>query len=152
MASVTLNQELDSLFLKGLRLLHSSEPNAEEQLQLLWKQAVVDKYGSERTPTSVLHKISLPTAVKRENEDVKIMGFFFTLPSFLAYFIHFYTSQVTNDAPVGAKRLKLESSSPPPASTSAQQSAHASSDTKDSSDEDSPLQILKTESVCKKCK
>lgn len=72
MASATLNQELDSLFLKGLRLLHSSEPDAEEQLQQLWKQAVVDKYGSERTPTSVLHKITEPAAVKRENQDVKI--------------------------------------------------------------------------------
>lgn len=72
MASATLNQELDSLFLKGLRLLHSSEPDAEEQLQQLWKQAVVDKYGSERTPTSVLHKITETAAVKRENPDVKI--------------------------------------------------------------------------------
>lgn len=73
MASVTLNQELDSSFLKGLRLLHSSEPDAEEQLQQLWKQAVIDKYGSERIPTSVLHKVTIPTAGKRENQDVIIL-------------------------------------------------------------------------------
>ncbi|XKL62003.1 hypothetical protein PGB90_001836 [Kerria lacca] len=140
MASVTLNQELDSSFIISLRLLHSSDPDAEEQLCQLWKQSVIEKYGSERTPTSILHKITIPVGLKRENqEDIE------------EFRSEFKKSKLDNSP---SQKLSSESSqndmsllkyTPDDIDTN-------NSNSDDSDYNDSPLEILNVNGVCMKCK
>lgn len=66
MTTAIVNQELDSSLLEGLKLLHSKDPDSLEELRQLWKQAVREKYGTEREPVSVLNKINIPSGLKRE--------------------------------------------------------------------------------------
>ena len=66
MTTATICQDLDSAFVQGLRLLHSTDPDSEDQLHQLWRQCVYEKYGVERIPTSVLHKVNIPSGLKRE--------------------------------------------------------------------------------------
>lgn len=73
MTSVLINQDLDSSIVKGLHLLHSSDSDAENQLWHLWKQSVLEKYGTNRIPTSVLNKVKLPNIPKRGNFDSEVL-------------------------------------------------------------------------------
>lgn len=74
--TTVINQELDSFMIEGLRLLHSKDPDSTEQLKLLWKQCVREKFSTDREPVSVLHKITLPSAIKRESShDVSFLFF-----------------------------------------------------------------------------
>ena len=66
MTASIICQDLDAAVVQGLRLLHSTDPDSEDQLYQLWKQCVYEKYGSDKTPTSVLQKINIPSGLKRE--------------------------------------------------------------------------------------
>lgn len=67
MAAAVIIQELDSAVLDGIKLLHSKDSDSLEQLKQLWKQAIKEKYGTEREPVSVLNKINVPSGLKRES-------------------------------------------------------------------------------------
>lgn len=67
MTTNVISQELDLSVTRALHFLHSSEPDSEEQLYQMWKQSILEKYGPERSPVSVLHKINIPSGLKRES-------------------------------------------------------------------------------------
>lgn len=71
-------QELDAAVVQGLRLLHSADPDSEDQLRQLWKQCVNERYGLDRAPISVLNKINIPSGLKREGtQEVKTISVFY---------------------------------------------------------------------------
>lgn len=67
MTTNVISQELDLSVTRALHFLHSSEPDSEDQLYQMWKQSILEKYGPERSPVSVLHKINVPSSLKRES-------------------------------------------------------------------------------------